>query len=516
MEDERIIDLYWQRSQEAISRTDEKYGRLCTKISLNILSNAQDAEECVSDTYMALWNSIPPQRPTCFQAFAAAIVRNLSLMKLREQYARKRGGGEFDLVLDELKDTIASGDSVEAECERKEFAAAVNQFLCTLSADDRNIFVCRYWFFASIADIALRFKCSQSKVKTSLFRTRQKLRLYLSMTSFDFLSGFNNIDPKFILDAIDLMQTVEASDAEKEIMNMENYTIHKKRTVRRSVLVAAVIALLCAMCVGAYAANLFGIRDAVMGRQIISDNYVDGEYAGKKLADGMTISMQGCIGSPEYEASREFNAFLSAYEANGYNGDALHQPLGDWGEAHGRVYNGLYTETLVNKFLEISEKYELTPWDELYEGSGYASFCEIIGSDGFLTLESPSRQGVPDYRVWNDGSFSYGDDWSTGGEEESFCTVAINRRVKGSMSIDCLSLDDAHEYHEWSYTTARGETVSVYSGSHQFIVLYNGENAFISLVSQPGDSLGDDEIKAYVESVDLSALDKIGHISLPA
>ena len=98
MEDERIIDLYWQRSQEAISRTDEKYGRLCTKISLNILSNAQDAEECVSDTYMALWNSIPPQRPTCFQAFAAAIVRNLSLMKLREQYARKRGGGEFDLV----------------------------------------------------------------------------------------------------------------------------------------------------------------------------------------------------------------------------------------------------------------------------------------------------------------------------------------------------------------------------------------------------------------------------------
>ena len=337
------------------------------------------------------------------------------------------------------------------------------------------------------------------------------------MTSFDFLSGFNNIDPKFILDAIDLMQTVEASDAEKEIMNMENYTIHKKRPVRRSVLVAAaVIALLCAMCVGAYAVNLFGIRDAVMGRQIVSDSYVNGEYAGKKLADGMTISMQGCIGSLEYEASREFNAFFSSYEANGYNGDALHQPLGDWGEAHRGVYLGLYTETLVNKFLEISEKYDLKPWDALYEGSGYTSFCEIIGSDGFLTLESPSRQGVPDYRVWNDGSFSFGDDWRTGGEEESFCTIAINRRVKGSMSIDCLSLDDAHEYHEWSYTTARGETVSGYSGNHQFIVLYNGENAFISLVSQPGDSLGDDEIKAYVESVDLSALDKIGHINLPA
>ena len=133
-----------------------------------------------------------------------------------------------------------------------------------------------------------------------------------------------------------------------------------------------------------------------------------------------------------------------------------------------------------------------------------------------MTMENPSRKSIPEYRVWNDGSFSFGDDWCTGGEEESFCTIAINRRVKGSMSIDCLSLDDAHEYHEWSYTTARGVTVSVYSGNHQFIVLYNGENAFISLVSQPGDSLGDDEIKAYVESVDLSALDKIGHINLPA
>ena len=97
MEDERIIDLYWQRSQEAIAHTDEKYGRLCTKISLSILSNAQDAEECVSDTYMALWSSIPPQRPTYFRAFVAATVRNLSLMRLREQYSQKRGGGELDI-----------------------------------------------------------------------------------------------------------------------------------------------------------------------------------------------------------------------------------------------------------------------------------------------------------------------------------------------------------------------------------------------------------------------------------
>lgn len=165
---------------------------------------------------------------------------------------------------------------------------------------------------------------------------------------------------------------------------MENYTIHKKRTVRRSVLVAAaVIALLCAMCVGAYAVNLFGIRDAVMGSQIVSDHYVDGEYAGKKLDDGMTISMQGCIGSPEYEASREFNAFLSAYEANGYNGDALHQPLGDWGEAHRRVYNGLYTETLVNKFLEISENMSLPRGTSYTKAPGIQAFVRSSAAMAF-------------------------------------------------------------------------------------------------------------------------------------
>lgn len=113
----------------------------------------------------------------------------------------------------------------------------------------------------------------------------------------------------------------------------------------------------------------------------------------------MTISMQGCIGSPEYEASREFNAFLSAYEANGYNGDALHQPLGDWGEAHRRVYNGLYTETLVNKFLEISEKYDLKPWDALYEGSGYTSFARSSAAMAFdagkpVTAGRPRLSGM--------------------------------------------------------------------------------------------------------------------------
>ena len=180
MEDSFIVDLYWRRDEQAIAETERKYGGACEGIARRFLPAAEDAEEIVQDAYLSLWNTIPPQRPEHFAAYLFRTVRNAAFSRFRADSAQKRGGGEFDLVLDELKDTIASGDSVEAECERKEFAAAVNQFLCTLSADDRNIFVCRYWLFASIADIASRFKCSQSKVKTSLFRTRQKLRLYLS------------------------------------------------------------------------------------------------------------------------------------------------------------------------------------------------------------------------------------------------------------------------------------------------------------------------------------------------
>ena len=180
MEDEKIIELYWQRSQDAIIQTDKKYGRLCKNISYNILSSKEDSEECVSDTYMAVWNKLPPQRPKRFQAFIAAIVRNISLMRVRDRYSKKHGGGELDLVLDELADSFSSGFSVEHEYELKELVETVNQFLYTLSDTDRNIFVTRYWLFTSVAEIAARSGFSQSKVLTSLYRTRQKLQCYIT------------------------------------------------------------------------------------------------------------------------------------------------------------------------------------------------------------------------------------------------------------------------------------------------------------------------------------------------
>ena len=179
MEDSGIIELYWQRSQEAITQTDIKYGRLCHRVSYNILANHEDSEECVSDTYLTVWNSLPPQRPSFLQAFVAAIARNISLKRLRDKCAQKRGGGELDLVLGELRDCLVSERSPEREYEQKELTQAIDEFLYSLSADSRYIFLCRYWLLLPVMEIARRLKCSKSKVTTSLYRTRQRLRQYL-------------------------------------------------------------------------------------------------------------------------------------------------------------------------------------------------------------------------------------------------------------------------------------------------------------------------------------------------
>lgn len=180
MEDTAIMELYFARDQEAIAETDRKYGPLCTKVSYGILSNLQDAEECVADTYLAAWNSIPPQRPDFLKAYLLKITRNLSLMRLRRRYARKNGRGEVTLVLEELGDTFASDFSVERIYEGREVARAVSCFLRTLPETDRNMFLIRYWYMTPVADIAAKMGCKESRVKTSLFRTRKKLQNYLT------------------------------------------------------------------------------------------------------------------------------------------------------------------------------------------------------------------------------------------------------------------------------------------------------------------------------------------------
>lgn len=179
MEDSKIVELYWQRSSDAIQETDRKYGAYCHTVAVNILNDAQDAEECVSDTYMGAWNSMPDKRPERLAPFLGKIARRFAVTKLREKTALKRGGGEAALVLGELSEYIPAYDNTERQIELHELSAAVNSFLSLLPETERSVFLARYWFMAPEKEIAERFTFSRSKVSAMLRRTRLKLCTYL-------------------------------------------------------------------------------------------------------------------------------------------------------------------------------------------------------------------------------------------------------------------------------------------------------------------------------------------------
>lgn len=179
MDDQAIVELYWNRSEHALSETAAKYGSYCYSIAYNILTNREDAQECVSDTYMAAWSTIPPKCPAVLSTFLGKLTRRISIDRFRKRSAQKRGGGEVYLVLEELVNCIAGNQDVEGAYIRKELAETVNSFLDTLSQTERNVFLCRYWYLDPVADIALYFGFSQSKVTSMLHRIRKKLRLRL-------------------------------------------------------------------------------------------------------------------------------------------------------------------------------------------------------------------------------------------------------------------------------------------------------------------------------------------------
>lgn len=180
MDDKRIVDLYFSRNEEAITQTDQKYGRYCYRIAYNILTNQEDAEESVSDTYMAAWDAIPPRRPSVLSTFLGKITRHISIDRWRKRSASKRGGGEVPLALEELEGCVAGMQNVEMEYARKEIVRAYVKFLDALPITERRVFLCRYWYVEPIEVIADKFGFSQSKVKTMLHRTRVKLRKQLA------------------------------------------------------------------------------------------------------------------------------------------------------------------------------------------------------------------------------------------------------------------------------------------------------------------------------------------------
>ena len=179
MEDGKIIDLYWARSEEAIHETSKKYGTFLNTVAWNILRSRDDAEECVNDTYLRTWNAIPPARPGAFRTWLSRITRNLSLDRWKQLRAQKRGGDDTELLLGELDACVPAPHGTEQMLEDQAIAAVISAFLRRQTAENRIIFLRRYWYGQDIAAIAQSLGCSQGKVKSSLFRTRNALRTCL-------------------------------------------------------------------------------------------------------------------------------------------------------------------------------------------------------------------------------------------------------------------------------------------------------------------------------------------------
>ena len=183
MQDEKIIELYWQRDECALKETQNKYGRYLFKIAYNILSNEQDCEESVNDTYLAAWNSIPPQRPSSLSAYLAKLTRRISIDIYRKRSRDKRIPSEYTVSLDELY-SVSSGDNTEQDVEVKLLATAINAFLEELPPLQRNLFIGRYYFCDSLKEVSGYCGVAESRAKTLLYRTREKLKQYLEKEGF--------------------------------------------------------------------------------------------------------------------------------------------------------------------------------------------------------------------------------------------------------------------------------------------------------------------------------------------
>jgi len=179
MEDAAIVALYWNRSEQAIVRTQDKYGSYLTNISYHIVGSREDAQECVNDTYHHAWNAMPPSRPDVLSTFLGKITRRLSIDRWRRNTADKRGGGQTAMALEELEECVSGQESVEDELERRELVRRLDNFLASLPDVQRRVFLCRYWYMDSIQEIASQFGFSRSKVTSMLHRTRSKLKCWL-------------------------------------------------------------------------------------------------------------------------------------------------------------------------------------------------------------------------------------------------------------------------------------------------------------------------------------------------
>ena len=175
MDDQAIIALYWSRDQQALGESQRKYGPLCLRLSENILASREDAEECVSDTWLRAWDTMPPQRPDSLRAYLSRICRNLSLDRWRARRAQKRGEG-MEVLLEELEDCVPAVPSAEAAAESREITRCIDRWLETLEPEDRTAFLRRYWYGQQVKELAKQEGRPPQKMTQRLYRLRQSLR----------------------------------------------------------------------------------------------------------------------------------------------------------------------------------------------------------------------------------------------------------------------------------------------------------------------------------------------------
>ncbi len=184
LEDSKIMDLFDARDERAIAALSEKYGSTCGRISENILKNQSDAEECVNDAYLAVWNAIPPAKPNPLSTFLFRIVRNISIAKYHANTSAKRNS-RYDVALEELEECLGGFSDVEQEAQANELSACLDRFLDILDRESRLMFMCRYWCSDSVSDIAKVFGTSAHTVSVRLFRIREKLKKYLIKEGYE-------------------------------------------------------------------------------------------------------------------------------------------------------------------------------------------------------------------------------------------------------------------------------------------------------------------------------------------
>ena len=184
MEDERIVSLFWDRDEQAITESSKKYGSYCRSIAHNILADPADEEECINDTWLHVWNAIPPQKPSVLSVFLGKITRNLSFDVYKKRHREKRGRGEIPLVLDELAECVSGNDDPEGAVIEAELKEQINSFLADLPEESRHMFVLRYWYSDSIKNIAGRFNKSENSITVTLSRIRVKLKKYLAVRGY--------------------------------------------------------------------------------------------------------------------------------------------------------------------------------------------------------------------------------------------------------------------------------------------------------------------------------------------